>query len=78
MTDTDPEHKVGDVPTPTDRRVVAPNSDTIPNQIGEHGTENGCDTAGYGESHVPNFRSAHFDDFTYNTGDIVIRGVAEY
>ena len=35
MADTDPENEVNDRPTPSNRVVQSPNSDTLPDQVGD-------------------------------------------
>ena len=43
VTNTDPEHEVGDVPRPVDLVVETPDTDTCDDQIEDHHIGNPCD-----------------------------------
>src|SRR3977135_2063854 len=53
VADTDPENKVRNIPGPTDRLIISPDSDTVPNQPPEHRAQDSRDAAGHRQSDVP-------------------------
>ena len=75
MTDTDPENEIGNGPTPSDRVIVTPHTNTCNNQVEQTTSHHARQSYRWKEQHPPEKRLPVLYDTRDALGDPVKRPV---